>query len=399
MALTRVRARLGNEWVDLTYNESTGRYEGYLTPTGTSFHQPGRYFPVAVEAVNDGGDVAQLDGSIFPALRLTVRETAAPTLRLVSPPNGYLTTSDPVFIFEATDEDGGSGVDPLTFSPAGAATEEIPDGYRFTVKGIRWEDGSHTLTSSVADYDGNVSTVSGAWIVDTIPPDLYLKTPFLRHVVDDESVLISGTATDVNGVTVFVNGKAVGGETFAVDVPLDVGENHITVTARDGAGWETSEEVYMIRLITDRTKADVDEVRGFFDKPVDQWSEAQLERFPAAILWGAYTKAAMNRVGIAVRFLAEELRKRGYDPKVSPKTDWTRQDATTRIQGETYRKNVETIRDTQNLKRLTEWYEIPETLRYLDYQGANQLEKALVETDAVFPRYTAWTSGEIFCGE
>ena len=36
MALTQVRARLGETWVTLAYNDATGRYEGTLTPSGTS---------------------------------------------------------------------------------------------------------------------------------------------------------------------------------------------------------------------------------------------------------------------------------------------------------------------------------------------------------------------------
>lgn len=398
MAITRVRARLGGEWITLEYNQATGRYEGTITPSGTSFHQPGGYFPVAVEAVNENGDTAEIDGNTFPGLRLAVREAAAPTLRLVFPPNGFLTTQAPVFIFEATDEPGGSGVDPDSFSLEGAEVEEKPDGYRYTwTPPEPWENGPHTLIASVSDYDGNVSSVSGAWVVDTMPPSLEIKTPCQRHVVDDESVLVSGTASDTNGVEVAVNGVLAGGETFSANVPLDVGENYITVTARDPAGWETTKTLYMIRLITDRTPANESELAALQKRPVSQWTDAELEWFQTAKLWGAYTADAMNRVGITVEFLMRKLRKRGYAPDVIPRADWTRSDATTRVLEETYCKNVEAIRDAQGLKWLTD-IPIPETLRSLNQNGANQLEKALVETDAVFPKYTAWTSGEISCG-
>lgn len=399
MANTQVRAKLGEEWIDLVYNPETGRYEGYLTPRGTSIHQPGGYFPVTVEAVIDDGSAVITDGSAVPELRLTVRETAAPTLTIVSPPPGYLATSAPAFIFEAVDEEGGSGIDPSSFSLPGAVVEAIPAGYRFTWAAQDWPDGPHTLTASVADYDGNVSAVSGGWVVDTIPPALRLRTPYLRHVVDSGSVLVSGTAFAVSGVEVLVNGQSAGGEDFAATAPLEVGENTITVTAQSGAGWETTETIYIIRLITDRTKADVEALKALQKRSVNLWTDAELEWFETrGKIWGAYTAEAMNRVATAVEFLAGELRKRGYAPAVSPKPDWAREDASTSPQGESYRKNVEAIRDAQGIEGLSEW-PIPATLRYISHEGANQLEKALVQTDAIFQHYNAWTAGEITCGE
>lgn len=399
MALTTVRAKLGDSWIDLTYNPATGRYEGEAIPEKTSFHQPEGYFPVTVAIENETGDTAEISGDALSSLRLVVRETAAPVLTLISPSPGYLTTQSPTFVFEAVDEDDGSGVDPGSFSLEGASAEAVPGGYRFTWSPPEpWTDGPHTLTASIRDHDGNESAVSGAWIVDTIPPALYIKKPYMRHVVDEPSITIAGTAWDTNGVEVLVNGVPAGREEYAAQVPLEVGENHIPVTARDGAGLETSETVYIIRLITDRTKADVDALNAIYERPMAKWTEDELKWFNEAIQRGAYNDTDMNRVGIAVRFLAEELRRRGYAPNVQPKTDWTMADAPTLSQGETYRKNVETIRDAQGLESLKAW-PLPRTLRNLNTEGANALEKALVETDKVFPRYTAWTSGEISCGE
>ena len=95
MALTQVRARIGTEWVTLTYNDATGRYEGTLTPPGTSIHQPGGYYSVEVEATNDSGDTASISGTQLASLRLVVQETTAPVVTLVFPAQGYLTTSAP----------------------------------------------------------------------------------------------------------------------------------------------------------------------------------------------------------------------------------------------------------------------------------------------------------------
>lgn len=424
MALTQVRAKLGEEWVVLTYNEATGRYEGQLTPSGTSYHQPGGYFPVAVEATNDSGDTATATAETMASLRLVVRETTAPALTLVSPAPGYLQTGAPTFVFEAVDEEGGSGVDPESFevsaaaetilsqaSPAGsfgkgalsaaAETEEIPGGYRFTWSPPGgWADGQHTVTASVQDYDGNLSTVSGAYTVDTVPPALYLKKPYLRHVVDEPSVSVAVEAWDggsgiasviIGGINV---GAAQGGRPQTADVPLDVGENHIQIVATDAAGNQTTQELYMIRLVTDRTKADMDVIRALWKKPVQTWTEEEQAAWAGAVQRGSWTAETLNRVGIAVDFLAGELEKRGYMPSVQSKTDWTMQDAPTLPQMTTYLQNVETVRSAQGVYIP----DIPGTLRMASHEAFNAVEKALVETDAVFPHYFAWTSGEITCG-
>ncbi len=427
MALTQVRAKLGEEWVVLTYNEATGRYEAELTAPGTSHHQPGDYYPITVEITNDSGGTATATAETMPTLRLEVNETTAPVLTLISPGPGYLQTGTPSFIFEATDEAGGSGVDPESFSvgaddPAARfldnrvasdgrrarvvapyTVEAIQGGYRFTwTPPGGWADGVHTVTTSVKDYDGNAATVSGAYTVDTVPPALYIQKPCQRHVVDAEAVTVAGEVWDATSapVAVTVAGETVPvtGGRFSVDVPLSVGENTISITATDQAGNQTTAGVYMIRLVTDRTQADVDRLAELYDRLAagGAWTEEELEWYnTAACLRGSYDVEDLNRVGTAVQFLAGELKKRGYVLDVQPKTDWTEEDAPTRSQMGDYLQNVETVRTAQGLYVL----EIPYTMRFPTLAGTNAIEKALVETDAYFPNYSAWSAGEISCGE
>lgn len=430
MALTQVRVKLGDTWTVLTYNSATGRYEGTITPPGTSIHQPGGYYVLTAQATNASGDTAEISGTQLPSLRLVVRETTAPTLTLVSPSPGYLTTTAPTFIFDATDEAGGSGVNPATFSLAGATSTPITGGYRFTwTPPGGWAEGSHTITASVSDYDGNESTVSGAYIVDTVPPELRVLQP-LRHVVDDESITVAGEAWD-NGsgiASVTIGGapasplvgevaqRAGGGESggelaplslaaldsspteggagFTAQVPLAVGINNITVAATDGAGNQTTAQVYVIRLITDRTQADVAALVDLYDRGMANWTEAELAWFNSGVVRGAYNDDDLNRVGAAVAWLAAELERRGFLAPVQPKTDWTEADAPTRGQMQTYLANVEAVRIAQGLPMPP----IPATMRHSNIDGWNKIEKALVETDAVLPYYTAWTAGEVTCG-
>lgn len=396
MALTQVRAKLGEEWVVLTYNEATGRYEGQLTPSGTSYHQPGGYFPVEVEASNDSGDTATATAETMTALRLVVKETAAPTLTLVSPPPGYLQTGTPTFIFDATDEEGGSGINPDSFSLEGATAEEIANGYRFTWS-TTWADGAHTVTASVEDYDGNPATVSGAYTVDTVPPSLYITAPYMRHITDAGTVTVAGSVSDltsgVGGVTVDGEAVEVVSGRFMREVDLDVGENTIPIAATDAAGNQTTGSVYMIRLITDRTKADVAVLEALYSRP-GQWTEAELEWFNTAIVKGAYNAEDLNRVGVAVRWLAQELTRRGYLASVQPKTDWNQTDAPTQPQMADYLQDVDTVATAQNLYT----GELPLTMRRSTVEDWNNIEKALVETDKYFPNYFAWSAGEVTAG-
>lgn len=405
MALTQVRAKLGNTWTALTYNNATGRYEGVLTPPGTSIHQPGGYYSVTVEAVNDSGNTASISGTQLPSLRLVVRETISPVVTLVSPAQGYLTTSAPVVVFSAVDEAGGSGIDPDSAAasvdgvPAACTVAEAGGGYTVTVACSGLSDGPHTVTVSISDYDGNDAFAAAAYTVDTAAPVLVLRKPDLHRVVDDDRVEIAGEAWDVTApmVTVTVAGKPVDSEDgrFSATVPLKVGENTITVTATDGAGLRSTAEVYMIRLVTDRAAADIASLTALMAKPLESWTAEELAWFNDAGQRGAYNAADLNRVGAAVRYLSGEMERRGLLIGTAPKTDWSEKDAPTVGQMEAYLSDVEAVRTAQGL----EMPEIPETVRRLTVEGANRIEAALVAVDRILPLQWAWTAGEVFCGE
>lgn len=419
LALTSVQVKFGETSIILSYNDATGRYEGKaafvppgssidtapliadgctIIPLGTSANEPGGYYEAELEIANDSGETASSSGADMASLRQVVRETTAPVITLVSPAPGFLQTQTPTFIFEAVDEEGGSGVDPSTFSLSGASVEAIDGGYRFTWN-TTWQDGQHTVTASVADYDGNVSSVSGAYTVDTVPPELYIGLPYMRHVVDDDKILIAGNAYDVTApdITVTVNGSTVPvtSTRFEKEVPLSVGENTIPITVTDGAGNVTTGSVYVIRLVTDREEIDVSKIKALIQKPVDDWTEAEIAWFNDEIRRGAYNSDDLNRVGIAVGFLSTELERRGYFADTEPKTDWAGADAPKTSKMERYIADVEAVRTAQGLPMP----EIPSTMRKIDTEKANQIEAALVAVDAMFPKYAAWSSGEISCGE
>lgn len=408
MAITQVRAKLNGVWTVLTYDASTGKYTGTLTPPGTSANQPGGYYSVEVEATNATGQTTSLSGARYKPLRLVVRETVTPTLSLVSPAPGYLNTSSPSFAFYAQDETGGSGIDTdsaqatIDGVSVSCTVTQSGDGYSITFSGNGLSDGPHTVTVSVSDRDGNEATASAAYTVDTVPPVLVLDG-LDRHVVDWKTVSISGTVHDatsgaasvtVNGKTVWTDAQETGD--FSAVVDLNVGENTITVVATDKAGLSATQTAWMLRLVTDRTHADVDKVTSLLAKPWADFTAAE-KAFWTGIVRGAYNTDDMNRVGTAVEYLSDELHRRGYGPDTAPKTDWTVGDAPTESQAATYIKNVAEIRKQLPLLAPP----VPADMEDFTLWDANALEANLADVDRFFPLMdlSPIYAGEGFSGE
>lgn len=404
MAISQVTATINGQEYTLTYNETTRKYEAVITPDATSYHQEGGYYNAAVTATNDSGVTAATDGANIPGLRLVVRETTAPTITLVSPAAGFVTTNRPTVTVDITDESGGSGVDISTLQmsidglPGGTVTQAITNGYR-----VSWTpttpltEGNHSLTVTVADYDGNPASLAAAYVVDTVPPELYVDG--YRQIVDDETITITGATRDVTTPPVTL---LVGGELAEIDqygrfahvVPLSVGENHITVTATDEAGLVSTQTLYVIRLITDRNQGDVDQLLSLLaagNMPADPTHK------------GAYNHTDMNRVTISTAFLSGLLRDRGYLYPYQPvypaqgRTAWQESDIPTRSQSQGYVDNVARIRATLD----TEAPEAPPDMQNFTFQEANDLEKILVQVESIFPLLdkSYVMAGEAMCGE
>lgn len=412
MAITKVRIKLEGVWTTLTYNSSTARWEGNITPAGTSIHQPGGYFSLTAEATNSNGQTDTLTGSQIQSLRLVVRETTAPVVTLISPAQGWLTTNTPRFIFEASDEAGGSGIDTgsaqATIDGVSVSCSLTASGsaYRLTFGGQVISEGPHTVTASVADRDGNRTTVTANYQVDTVPPKIVLTLPESHRVVDWSEVTIAGAVSDATAgvASVHVGSVSVtpdGEGKFSLTVPLGVGENNITVTAVDHAGLQTTASVWMLRLITDRVQADVDRVaelsaRAAGGIPFSQWPAAD-RTYWLGILKGAYKNLDMNRVGIAVDYLTREFTARGYAPITQPKKDWTAQNYPTAAQRQTYLDNVAQIAGLLPVQAPA----LPPDMEGFDFMEANAVEANLVAADSFFPWMdrSPYYSDEIYCGE
>lgn len=120
-------------------------------------------------------------------------------------------------------------------------------------------------------------------------------------------------------------------------------------------------------LITDRTQEDVDNLISLLASGVN----------PSSNHKGAYNASDLNRVGEAVEYLEPHLASIGIHAEAGLKTDWTSRDIPTQSQLNQYLDTVWKLRE--KIMEYRPEPELPETMRHLDYNGANQIEALLQE--------------------
>nr|DAI96235.1 MAG TPA: hypothetical protein [Bacteriophage sp.] len=130
----------------------------------------------------------------------------------------------------------------------------------------------------------------------------------------------------------------------------------------------------IVTLVTDRTQADVERVRelaakGFAAMTADEQAEW------LAGMKGTYNASDMNRVGTALNYLAARLSSIcGRSIAWTAKTDWAVTDIPAASQAETYRRQIQDIRDALVYPAGTP--DVPQLAR-LTYTGANDIERIL----------------------
>lgn len=155
----------------------------------------------------------------------------------------------------------------------------------------------------------------------------------------------------------------------------------VALTAVTASGVSSSYELTLyygiLSLVTDRTAADVRAQNGK----------------------GTYNASDLNRVGAAVEYIAGRFTDLGYSCTVPVKKDWLMTDLPTQGQMETYRQNIAALRGLLAVMPSTP--PTPESIRFLDYVRANNIEQILLDLDALITNITkAWYfSGELFAGE
>ena len=203
-----------------------------------------------------------------------------------------------------------------------------------------------------------------------------MSAQVLSVSLPSEIIYVSGT---VNG-TAYTWTLIEGAWTATVERAAD-DTYAVALTAVTAAGTSTNFELTLyyglLTLITDRTAEDVANktAKGF------------------------YNASDLNRVGAAVQYVAERFTAQGYTVTVHPKTDWLASDIPTASELETYRQNIASLRGLIAVMKSTP--ETPETMRFLDYIKANDIERILLDLDALLTNAAAawYQSGELYAGE
>ena len=114
---------------------------------------------------------------------------------------------------------------------------------------------------------------------------------------------------------------------------------------------------------------------------------------------GSYYYTDLNRVGDALLYLGELLRKYGYIVNICPKRDWVMEDKPTPESMTNYLGCVSSIRAVMTVFPTTP--HVPPDMEYLTYQEANDIEKILFDIEQLINNMqSAWFySGEIYSGE
>ena len=268
MPIDSVKVTINGTTTTLTDN-GNGTYSATLAaPNVTSYNvNSGHYYPVTVVATNSAGTsttVNDSDSKFGSYLRLRVKEINAPTITISEPTSSqYLATATPTIKFRLIDESNGSGiaistlsvkVDSKTYTntSSGVTVNTITNGYEVTiVPPTALSDGSHTISVSVSDNDGNAATTkSVSFTTDTIAPTLSVTNPSSSGSYTSNSALtVTGTVSDstsgLSKVNITLNGTDVGSVTvsngtFSKGITLVGGANTIVVTATDLAGKVTT---------------------------------------------------------------------------------------------------------------------------------------------------------------
>lgn len=151
-------------------------------------------------------------------------------------------------------------------------------------------------------------------------------------------------------------------------------------------------------LVTDRTEADVSRYSELRDKGWAEMTTAEKAEWVAGMK-GAYNASDLNRVASAMSYLSQRLASAGYSVPISSPTDWANGDIPTKGDMDTYLDDLRRIRAALAVMDTTP--AAPESMDYLTWAKANDIEKILVDVDDALGRLllSPFYSGEIYSGE
>ena len=268
MSVNTVKVNINGQVYSLTYNGTSGKFEGTMTaPTTSSYNvNAGHYYPVEVEVKDVAGNITTIDdtdATLGNSLKLIVKEKVIPTISINSPgANSKLTTNTPTILFALRDDDSGIDTSTLVITKDGSTTvnegatglslNSVAGGYDGSyVLQSALSDGEHTIGIDVKDFDGNIAvSKSVTFVIDTVAPTLNVTAPangLITNVQNQNVVALTSDATSspvtVNIVLNGANQGSVivdGSGNFSKAISLIEGENTIVITSTDGAGKSTT---------------------------------------------------------------------------------------------------------------------------------------------------------------
>lgn len=258
MAIKSVTLDVEGQIYTLDYDSTTKKYKKTVTaPAVSSYNQTDHVYAMTLKAIDTAGNETVVDksnASFGKFMKLRVKETTAPAIVIEKPSAGsYLTNNTVSVSFNITDS--GSGVLASTISAKldgvniNITKQSLSNGYKCTYSG-NVSDGAHTLEILALDNDGNSSSKTIKFTVDTVPPSLSIFEPVPSLITNKQVCAVSGTTDDVTSkpVTVKVSlnetdqGKitVAADGTFSTNVNLIEGTNVIEISSTDKAGKQTT---------------------------------------------------------------------------------------------------------------------------------------------------------------
>lgn len=146
-----------------------------------------------------------------------------------------------------------------------------------------------------------------------------------------------------------------------------------------------------LNLIIDRTNVDVTYAQSMKGKKWANFTEEQKVEYLLG-LKGAYCYIDFNRVENAVAYLSDLLKIYGYSNTVNIKTNWTAEDMQKVSEIQRYINNIAELKNKyySNVEGT-----MPTTATWLTVEGANYLEKLLVDIEQTV---IGMTQNYIYCG-
>ncbi|MDZ7828346.1 MAG: Ig-like domain-containing protein [Halofilum sp. (in: g-proteobacteria)] len=126
-----------------------------------------------------------------------------------------------------------------------------------------FDDGTHTISATVADHAGNESEpVEAIFEIDTVAPTITVEQPADGAFVNTETITVRGRLSETAELT--IDGEAVGldvDQRFAHEIATDAdGTRTIELAAEDGAGNRATKTLTVTRDTVAPTPAGVDEI-------------------------------------------------------------------------------------------------------------------------------------------